>query len=97
MFDTENSDSNHHHRHVRKPNIIMEKSNTGLKRMNTRLSKNQQRQRNAAEVDAWILQQVADHGGWCWRHEWIDVAEHDPRLPGHNQRDERPEERIGAR
>src|SRR5438477_2022342 len=46
MFDTENSGSNHHHRHVRKPNIIMGKSNTGLKYMNTRLSKNQQRQRN---------------------------------------------------
>ena len=45
----------------------------------------------------WILHQVADHSGWGWRHERIDVAERDPRLPHHNQRDQRPEERIGAR
>src|SRR5882724_6921126 len=45
MFDTENSVSNRRHQRATK-NIIMPKSSMGLKRMNTRLSKNQQRQHN---------------------------------------------------
>src|SRR6266567_9567263 len=46
MFDTENFGLNRHHRHVMKLNIIMAKNSMGLKRMNTRLSKNQRRQSN---------------------------------------------------